>query len=72
MQPFWLRAQRAVSYPRSSNRTCGFPASGSFDIGVPETLAAKDVPNTEGHVLDAGHFALDTNAGETSVPLGSS
>ena len=25
----WAMWQRAVSHPRSSNRTCGFPASGS-------------------------------------------
>jgi hypothetical protein len=33
------------------------------------TLAAKDVPNAGAHVLDAGHFALDTKAGEISVML---
>ena len=33
------------------------------------TLAAKDVPNAGAHVLDAGHFALDTKAGENSVLL---
>jgi hypothetical protein len=27
------------------------------------------VPNAEAHVLDAGHFALDTKAGEISVML---
>ena len=26
------------------------------------SLAAKDVPNAGAHVLDAGHFALDTKA----------
>src|SRR6266478_10013902 len=25
----WAMRQRSVSHPRSSNRTCGFPASGS-------------------------------------------
>ena len=30
------------------------------------------MPNAEGHVLDRGHVALDTKAGEISVPLGSS
>jgi pimeloyl-ACP methyl ester carboxylesterase len=35
----------------------------SFDISEPERYR-KDVPNAEVHVLDAGHFALDTAAGE--------
>jgi pimeloyl-ACP methyl ester carboxylesterase len=33
----------------------------SFDSGEPERYR-KDVPNAEVHVLDAGHFALDTRA----------
>ena len=35
----------------------------SFDIGEPERYR-KDVPNAQVHVLDAGHFALDTKADE--------
>lgn len=35
----------------------------SFDIGEPERYR-KDVPAAEVHVLDAGHFALDTKAEE--------
>jgi pimeloyl-ACP methyl ester carboxylesterase len=35
----------------------------SFDGGEPERYR-KDVPNAEVHVLDAGHFALDTKAAE--------
>ncbi len=35
----------------------------SFDPGVPERYR-KDVPKAEVHVLDAGHFALDTKADE--------
>ena len=35
----------------------------SFDLGEPERYR-KDVPNAEIHVLDAGHFALDTAADE--------
>jgi len=35
----------------------------SFDPGEPERYR-KDVPNSEVHVLDAGHFALDTKADE--------
>jgi pimeloyl-ACP methyl ester carboxylesterase len=35
----------------------------SFDPGEPERYR-KDVPNAEVHVLDAGHFALDTKAEE--------
>src|SRR6516164_7350718 len=54
-----------------SNRTCGFPASRLFDIGVPERLPPR-TPIAEGHLLDRGHFALDTKAGEISVPMGSS
>jgi pimeloyl-ACP methyl ester carboxylesterase len=37
----------------------------SFDIGEPERYR-KDVPSAEIHVLDAGHFALDTKADETA------
>ena len=35
----------------------------SFDLGEPERYR-KDVPLAEVHVLDAGHFALDTRADE--------
>jgi pimeloyl-ACP methyl ester carboxylesterase len=35
----------------------------SFDAGEPERYR-RDVPNAEVHVLDAGHFALDTKADE--------
>jgi len=35
----------------------------SFDLGEPERYH-KDVPLAEVHVLDAGHFALDTKADE--------
>jgi pimeloyl-ACP methyl ester carboxylesterase len=35
----------------------------SFDAGEPERYR-KDVPNAEVHVLEAGHFALDTKADE--------
>jgi pimeloyl-ACP methyl ester carboxylesterase len=38
----------------------------SFDIGEPERYR-KDVPNAEVHVLDAGHFALDTKADEVAA-----
>src|SRR6266568_4209507 len=38
----------------------------SFDPGEPERYR-KDVPNAEVHVLDAGHFALDTAADEIAV-----
>jgi pimeloyl-ACP methyl ester carboxylesterase len=38
----------------------------SFDPGEPERYR-KDVPNAEAHVLDAGHFALDTKADEIST-----
>jgi pimeloyl-ACP methyl ester carboxylesterase len=33
----------------------------SFDISEPEAYR-RDVPQAEVHVLDAGHFALDTAA----------
>ena len=33
----------------------------SFDLSEPEAYR-RDVPNAEVHVLDAGHFALDTAA----------
>ena len=38
----------------------------SFDSGEPERLR-KDVPNAGVHVLDAGHFALDTKADEIAA-----
>jgi pimeloyl-ACP methyl ester carboxylesterase len=38
----------------------------SFDPGEPERYK-KDVPNAEVHVLDAGHFALDTHANEIAA-----
>jgi pimeloyl-ACP methyl ester carboxylesterase len=38
----------------------------SFDPGEPERYR-KDVPNAEVHVLDAGHFALDTRADEIAA-----
>jgi pimeloyl-ACP methyl ester carboxylesterase len=41
----------------------------SFDIGEPERYR-NDVPNAGVHVLDAGHFALDTKADEIAALLG--
>src|SRR6202171_1689921 len=41
----------------------------SFDISEPEAYR-RDVPNAEVHVLDAGHFALDTNAHEIAALIG--
>ena len=38
----------------------------SFDPGEPERYR-KDVPNADVHVLDAGHFALDTKADEIAA-----
>jgi pimeloyl-ACP methyl ester carboxylesterase len=38
----------------------------SFDPGEPERYR-KDVPNAEVHVLDGGHFALDTQADEIAA-----
>jgi pimeloyl-ACP methyl ester carboxylesterase len=38
----------------------------SFDLGEPERYC-KDVPKAEVHVLDAGHFALDTAADEITA-----
>jgi pimeloyl-ACP methyl ester carboxylesterase len=38
----------------------------SFDPGEPERYH-KDVPKAEVHVLDAGHFALDTAADEIAT-----
>jgi pimeloyl-ACP methyl ester carboxylesterase len=35
----------------------------SFDLWEPQAYR-RDVPNAEVHVLDAGHFALDTAADE--------
>ncbi|MGA2963517.1 MAG: alpha/beta hydrolase [Candidatus Korobacteraceae bacterium] len=41
----------------------------SFDSGEPERYR-KDVPNAEVHVLDGGHFALDTAADEIAALVG--
>jgi pimeloyl-ACP methyl ester carboxylesterase len=38
----------------------------SFDLGEPERYR-NDVPTAEVHVLDAGHFALDTKADEIAT-----
>jgi len=38
----------------------------SFDPGEPERYRA-DVPGAQIHILDAGHFALDTKAGEIAT-----
>ena len=38
----------------------------SFDLSEPEAYR-RDVPNAEVHVLDAGHFALDTKADEIAA-----
>ena len=38
----------------------------SFDPGEPERYR-KDIPNAQVHVLDAGHFALDTKADEIAA-----
>ena len=38
----------------------------SFDLGEPERYR-KDVQNADIHVLDAGHFALDTEAAEIAA-----
>jgi len=35
----------------------------SFDLSEPEAYR-RDVPSAQVHVLDAGHFALDTTADE--------
>jgi pimeloyl-ACP methyl ester carboxylesterase len=40
----------------------------SFDSGEPERYR-KDVPNTEVHIVDGGHFALDTAADEVAVKV---
>lgn len=38
----------------------------SFDLSEPEAYR-RDVPGADVHILDAGHFALDTNADEIAV-----
>jgi pimeloyl-ACP methyl ester carboxylesterase len=38
----------------------------SFDISEPEAYR-RDVPDAQVHVLDAGHFALDTAADEIAL-----
>ena len=38
----------------------------SFDSGEPERFR-KDVPKAEIHVVDGGHFALDTAADEIAA-----
>jgi pimeloyl-ACP methyl ester carboxylesterase len=41
----------------------------SFDLSEPEAYR-RDAPNAEVHVLDAGHFALDTKADEIAAFMG--
>jgi pimeloyl-ACP methyl ester carboxylesterase len=41
----------------------------SFDLSEPEAYR-RDVPNAEIHILDAGHFALDTAADEIAALIG--
>jgi pimeloyl-ACP methyl ester carboxylesterase len=41
----------------------------SFDLSEPAAYP-RDVPKAEVHVLDAGHFALDTKAGEIASLIG--
>jgi pimeloyl-ACP methyl ester carboxylesterase len=38
----------------------------SFDISEPEAYR-RDVPDAQVHILDAGHFALDTAADEIAA-----
>lgn len=38
----------------------------SFDSGEPERYR-KDVPTAQVHILDSGHFALDTKADEIAA-----
>jgi pimeloyl-ACP methyl ester carboxylesterase len=38
----------------------------SFDISEPQAYR-RDVPRAEVHMLEAGHFALDTAANEIAV-----
>ena len=38
----------------------------SFDLGEPERYR-KDVPKAEIHILEAGHFALDTAADQIAT-----
>lgn len=40
----------------------------SFDPGEPERYR-KDVPKAEVHVLNVGHFALDTAADQVAEPV---
>src|SRR6266446_5657582 len=41
----------------------------SFDLSEPEAYQ-RDVPNAEVHIIDAGHFALDTRADEIAALVG--
>src|SRR5262249_38446027 len=71
----WAMRQRAGAHPRSSNRTCRSPASGSptgftvrhttGQLGAGVRDAADRV--AEIHVLDASHFALDEKVDEIAA-----
>ena len=41
----------------------------SFELSEPEAYR-RDVPNAEVHIIDAGHFALDTRADEIAGFMG--
>jgi pimeloyl-ACP methyl ester carboxylesterase len=64
--PEWQRWMRA-SQPRLLVTWGRYDPS--FDLSEPEAYR-RDVPNAEIHILDAGHFALDTAADEIAALIG--
>ena len=59
MASFYARETAAASRP-------GGKYDLSFELSEPEAYR-RDVPKAEVHVLDAGHFALDTAADEIAA-----
>jgi hypothetical protein len=72
-----VHSKESVMPQRTSYRTVKVPRllvlwgkhDPSFDPGEPQRFL-KDVPKVEVHVLDAGHFALDTRADEIAALIG--
>src|SRR6266436_9194696 len=60
------KPRRAFWADRAANESTLRTNLLSFDLGEPERYR-KDVPKAEVHVLDAGHFALDTAADEIAA-----
>jgi len=60
-------ARLAWSYVPSEENNKVFGRFQSFVAGSATNVQFKDVPNAEVHIVDGGHFALDTAADEIAA-----